>query len=109
MLPKESVNEIYTRLNIFVEDLNALRLTQMSQSDVARRILSVLPIEKYGHIITVLQQSDLSTTIPTQVLGKINAHEMYIHITPKRAHHLPRRRTWPSKLAMARKRRRAKP
>jgi hypothetical protein len=54
MLPKESVNEIYTRLNILVEDLNALRLTQMSQSDVARRILSVLPIEKYGHIITVL-------------------------------------------------------
>jgi hypothetical protein len=83
MLPKESVNDMYTRLDILVEDLNALRLTQMSPSDVARRILSVLPVEKYGRIITVLHQSDLSTATPTQVLEKINAHEMYMHITPE--------------------------
>jgi hypothetical protein len=76
MLPKESANDMYTRLNVLVEDLNALRLTQMSPSDVARRILSVLPVEKYGHIITILHQSDLSTATPTQVLGKINAHEV---------------------------------
>jgi hypothetical protein len=81
MLPKESANDMYTRLNVLVEDLNALRLTQMSPLDVVRRILSVLHIEKYGHIVTVLHQSDLSTTTPTQVLGKINAHEMYMHIT----------------------------
>jgi hypothetical protein len=83
MLPKESSNDMYTRLNVLVEDLNALGLTQMSPLDVARRILSVLPIEKYGHIVTVLHQSDLSTATPTQVLKKINAHEMYMHITPK--------------------------
>jgi hypothetical protein len=83
MLPKESANDIYTRLNVLVEDLNALELTQMSPSDVARRILSVLPVEKYGHIVTVLHQSDLSIVTPTQVLGKINAHKMYMHITPE--------------------------
>jgi hypothetical protein len=38
MLPKESANDMYTRLNVLVEDLNALGLTQMSPSDVARRI-----------------------------------------------------------------------
>jgi hypothetical protein len=64
MLSKESVNNMYTRLNVLVEDLNALGLTQMSQSDVVRRILSVLPVEKYGHIVTVLYQSDLSTATP---------------------------------------------
>jgi hypothetical protein len=83
MLPKESANDMYTQLNVLVEDLNALGLTQMSPSDVTRRILSVLPVEKYGHIITVLHQSDLSTATPTQVLGKINAHGMYMHITPE--------------------------
>jgi hypothetical protein len=83
MLPKESANDMYTRLNVLIEDLNALELTQMSPSDVARRILSVLPVEKYGHIITVLHQSDLSTATPTQVLEKINVHEMYMHITPE--------------------------
>jgi hypothetical protein len=81
ILPKESANDMYTRLNILVDDLNALGLTQMSPSDVARRILSILPIEKYGHIVTMLHQSDLSTATPTQVLGKINAHEMYMHIS----------------------------
>jgi hypothetical protein len=31
MLPKESANEMYTCLNVLVEDLNALGLTKMSQ------------------------------------------------------------------------------
>ena len=44
---------------------------------------SVLPIDKYGHIVTVLHQGDLSTATLTQILGKINAHEMYMHITPQ--------------------------
>jgi hypothetical protein len=65
ILSKESANDMYTRLNVLVEDLNALRLTQMSPSDVARRILSVLPVKKHGHIVTVLHQSDLSTATPT--------------------------------------------
>jgi hypothetical protein len=43
----------------------------------------VLPVEKYGQIVTMLHQSDLSTITPTQVLRKINAHEIYMHITPK--------------------------
>jgi hypothetical protein len=48
-----------------------------------RKIPSVLPIDKYGHIVTVLHQMDLSVTTPTQILGKINAHEMYMHINDK--------------------------
>jgi hypothetical protein len=33
--------------------------------------------------MTILHQGDLSTATPTQILGKINAHEMYMHITPQ--------------------------
>ena len=55
----------------------------MQPSDVIRKILSVLPIDKYGHIVTMLHQGDLSTATPTQILRKINAHEMYMHITPQ--------------------------
>ena len=32
--------------------------------------LSVLPIDKYGHIVTVLHQGDLSAATPTQILGR---------------------------------------
>jgi hypothetical protein len=83
MLPSESANKMYSRLNVLVEDVNGLGLTQRQPSDVVRKILSVFPIEKYGHIVMVLYQGDLSTTRPTQILGKINAHEMYMHITPQ--------------------------
>jgi hypothetical protein len=83
MLANENANDMYSRLNILVEEVNGLGLTQISQPDVVREILSVLPIDKYGHIVIVLHQMDLSITTPTQILGKINAHEMYIHINDK--------------------------
>ena len=65
MLPKESANETYSRLNVLVEEVNGLGLTQMQPSDVVRKILNVLSIGKYGHIMTVLHQGDLSTATPT--------------------------------------------
>ena len=36
-LPKKSANETYLRLNVFVEEVNGLGLTQMQPSDVVRR------------------------------------------------------------------------
>jgi len=54
MLPKENANEMYSRLNVIVEELNGLGLNQMNPSDVARKILCVLPIEKYRHIVTMI-------------------------------------------------------
>jgi len=53
MLPKENANEMYSCLNVIVEELNGLGPNQMSPADVARKILCVLPIEKYGHIVLV--------------------------------------------------------
>jgi hypothetical protein len=83
ILANENANAMYSRLNILVEEVNGLGLTQISQPDVVRKILSVLPIDKYGHIVTVLHQMDLSVATPTQILGKINAHDMYMHINDK--------------------------
>jgi hypothetical protein len=83
MLANENANDMCSRLNILVEEVNDLGVTQISQPDVVRKILSVLPIEKYGHIVPMLHQMDLSTARPTQILGKINAHEMYMHINDK--------------------------
>ena len=74
---------MYSFLNVLVEEVNGLGLTQMQPFDVVRKILSVLPIDKYGHIVTVLHQGNLSTTTPTQILEKINVHEMYMHIPPQ--------------------------
>jgi hypothetical protein len=61
----------------------AWSLHKFHKLDVVRKILSVLPIDKYVHIVTVLHQMDLSVATPAQILGKINAHEMYMHINDK--------------------------
>ena len=100
MLPKECANEMYSHLNVLVEEVNGLGLTQMQPSDVVRKILSVLPIDKYGHIVTVLHQGDLSTATPTQILGKINAHKICMHITPQDGSSSTK--TWHSRLAKRR-------
>jgi hypothetical protein len=44
MLANENANDMYSCLNILVEEVNGLGLTQISQPDVVRKILSVLPI-----------------------------------------------------------------
>ena len=48
MFTKECANEMYSRLNFLVEEVNGFGLTQMQPSDVIRKILSVLSIDKYG-------------------------------------------------------------
>ena len=37
MLPKESANKMYSRLNVLVKEVNGLGLTQMSPSNVVRK------------------------------------------------------------------------
>jgi hypothetical protein len=83
MLANENANAMYSRLNILVEEVNGFGLTQISQPDVVRKILRVLPIDRYEHIATMLHQMDISVATPTQILGKINVHEMYMHINDK--------------------------
>jgi hypothetical protein len=83
MLANENVNDMYSRLNILVEEVNGLGHTQISQPDVVWKLLSVLPIDKYEYIVTMLHQMDLSVATPTQILGNISAHEMYMHINDK--------------------------
>ena len=82
MFPHENANQMYSCLNVLVEEINGLGLTQIKEDDVARKILDQLDRSKYGNIVTYLHQTDLSKATPSGVLGKINAHEMYMNITP---------------------------
>ena len=43
MLPKECANEIYSCLNVLVEEVNGLGLTQMQPSDVVRKDIECPP------------------------------------------------------------------
>jgi len=82
MLPHENANAMYSRLNVLVEELNGLNLIQMSKADVVRKIVGLLPKDKYAHIVTFLHQGDFTNETPANVLRKINSHEMYMEINP---------------------------
>jgi hypothetical protein len=90
MKPNESANEMYSHLNVLVEELNRLGLTQMQPSNVVRKILCVLPIDKYGHIMMVFIK------VIFQPL-KSWERSMPIRCTctspPNKAHNPPRRKT----------------
>lgn len=63
MFPHENANSMYSHLNVLLEEINGLGLTQLTQSNVVRKNLNILQIDKYGHIFTVLHPIDLSTTM----------------------------------------------
>ena len=54
MLSNELVKDMYSCLNLIVNELNAIGLTKVIKVDVARKIISMLPYDKYASIITIL-------------------------------------------------------
>ncbi|KAF0894710.1 hypothetical protein E2562_001998 [Oryza meyeriana var. granulata] len=75
MLPEESMNDMYERLNVIVNDLKAFGATY-TDLEVAQKMLSALP-DKYETLVTFLINSDMSRMTPTSLLGKINTNDMY--------------------------------
>ncbi|XP_066162125.1 uncharacterized protein [Oryza sativa Japonica Group] len=75
MLPHESVNDMYGRLNIIINDLKGLGATY-TDLEVAQKILRALP-DKHETLVTILINSDMSRMTPTSLLGKINTNDMY--------------------------------
>nr|ABA99508.1 hypothetical protein LOC_Os12g43260 [Oryza sativa Japonica Group] len=75
MLPHESVNDMYGRLNVIVNDLKGLGATY-TDLEVAQKMLRALP-EKYETLVTMLINSDMSRMTPASLLGKINTNDMY--------------------------------
>src|SRR5207247_4971814 len=73
----ERVNDKYSRLNMLVEEIKALNVKKITDEDVVRKIISILPRPEYQVIATLLRQKDLESMTPVDVLGRIAAHELY--------------------------------
>src|SRR6266508_4626857 len=73
----ERVNNMYSRLNVLVEEIKALNVKKITDEDVVRKIISILPRTEYQIIVTLLRQEDLESMTPADVLGRIAAHELY--------------------------------
>jgi hypothetical protein len=77
MKENELVRDMYSRLNLIINELNSIGINKLGDADIVRKIISLLPQKKYGSIIAILHNmEDLSQMTPTIVIGKIVAFEM---------------------------------
>jgi hypothetical protein len=77
MKDNELVRDMYSCLNLIINELNSISINKLGDADIVRKIISLLPQQRYGSIITILHNmEDLSTMTPTIVIGKIVAFEM---------------------------------
>jgi hypothetical protein len=77
MKDNELVRDMYSRLNLIINELNSIGINKLGDADIMRKIISLLPQQRYGSIITILHNmEDLSTMTPTIVIGKIAGFEM---------------------------------
>ena len=65
-------------MNVLVEDINALEISPLSNSDIVRKILHSLHKPKYNIVTSLLYEKDLATLEVSDVVEKIWSHEMFL-------------------------------
>ena len=61
MLAHENCNDMYSRLNVIIKDINALEISKIDSGSINRKILTLLPKPKYNIINAMLQKENLDT------------------------------------------------
>jgi hypothetical protein len=77
MKENELVRDMYSRLNLIINEFNSIGINKLGDADIVRKIISLLPQQSYESIITILHNlEDLSIMTPTIMIGKIVTFEM---------------------------------
>ena len=51
MKDNELVRDMYSRLNLIINELNFIDINKLGDADIVRKIISLLPQQRYGSII----------------------------------------------------------
>jgi hypothetical protein len=77
MKDNELVRGMYSHFNPIINELNFIGIKKLGDADIVRKIITLLPQQRYGSIITILHNiEDLSTMTPTIMIGKNTVFEM---------------------------------
>jgi ABC-type multidrug transport system ATPase subunit len=77
MKENELVRDMYSHLNLVINELKSIGINKLGDADIVRKIISLLPQQRYGSILTIIHNlEDLSQMTPTIVIVKIAAFEM---------------------------------
>jgi hypothetical protein len=58
MKNNELVRDMYSRLNLIINELNSIGINKLGDADIVRKIISLLPQQRYGSIITILHNME---------------------------------------------------
>jgi hypothetical protein len=78
MLPNECCNDIFSRLNLIVKELNSLNVSNLDNGMINRKILMLIRKPKYNIINSMLQKKDLDEMEVVELVGEIRTHEMSV-------------------------------
>ena len=82
-LDDENAESMYSRLNIFVNEINSLDVKKIDDLELIRKILHSLRRPDYNLVITIFYEKKINTLTPNQVLNKVIAHELRHDIKPR--------------------------
>jgi hypothetical protein len=82
-LDNENAETMYSRLNIFVNEINSLDVKKIDDLKLIRKILHSLRRPDYNLVITILYEKEINTLTPNQVLNKVITHELLYDIKPR--------------------------
>jgi hypothetical protein len=69
MLPNECCNDMFSRLNLIVNELNSLNVSNLDKGMINCKILMLLPKPKYNIINSMLQKEDLDKIEVVELVG----------------------------------------
>jgi hypothetical protein len=73
IFPNECYNDIFSRLNLIVKELNSLNISNLDKWMINRKILMFLPNLKYNIINYMLQKEDLEDIKKGNIFGPVRA------------------------------------
>jgi hypothetical protein len=76
---------MYSRLNVLVDEINALGVKDITDLNINRKILQSLQKPDYDLVKAIIYEKKLEELKPSHILSKIMAHELQIMPKSKKA------------------------
>jgi hypothetical protein len=84
-LANENIESMYSRLNLLVNEINALGVKNITDLNMNRKILQSLRKPDYDLVKAIIYEKKLKELKPSHILSKIMAHELQIMPKSKNA------------------------
>jgi hypothetical protein len=78
MFSNECYNDIFSRLNLIVKELNFLNISNLDKEMINHKILMLISKLKYNIINSMLQKKNLNRMEVVEFVGEIRAHKMSV-------------------------------